>query len=159
MVPIYYRAVPDDDIPETVAKFQRIDFTGTTDFDSNFAKVTKALDTDLDCKQTHTRLLTRAKEWERSGTDSSLLLRGKDLSEAEQRIVRSAKNEPKPTALHSQSPTGNLVEFGLACTTQYLWAFRTSTLSPTQVHLNGHPLQYPLHQFCEAKSRRSCEST
>jgi len=79
MIPIYYRAVPDGDIPEAVAKFQRIDFTGTNDFDSNFAKMTKALDTDLDLKQTHTRLLTRAREWERSGTDSSFLLRGKDL--------------------------------------------------------------------------------
>ena len=102
MVPIYYRAVPDDDIPEAVAKFQRIDFTGTTDFDSNFANLTKALDTDLDLKQTHTRLLIRAREWERSETDRSFLLRGKDLSEAEQWIVRSAEKEPKPTALHSQ---------------------------------------------------------
>jgi WD40 repeat protein len=102
MVPIYYRAVPDADIPEAVARFQRIDFTGPTDFDSNFAKLTNALDTDLDWKQTHTRLLTRAREWERNGTDGSFLLRGKDLSEAEQWIVRSAEKEPKPTALHAQ---------------------------------------------------------
>jgi hypothetical protein len=102
IVPIYYRAVPDVDLPEAVAKFQRIDFTGSTDFDSNFAKLTKALDTDLDWKQTHTRLLTRAKEWEREGKDGSFLLRGKDLSEAEQWVVRSAGKEPKPTALHSQ---------------------------------------------------------
>ena len=102
IVPIYYRAVPDADIPEAIAKFQRIDFTGSTDFDSNFAKLIRALDTDLEWKQTHTRLLTRAKEWERNGTDSSFLLRGKDLSEAEQWIVKSAEKEPKPTALHSQ---------------------------------------------------------
>jgi hypothetical protein len=44
----------------------------------------------------------RAKEWERNGTDSSFLLRGKDLSEAEQWMVRSAEKEPKPMALHSQ---------------------------------------------------------
>jgi hypothetical protein len=101
MVPIYYRAVPDADVPEAVAKFQRIDFTGTTNFDSNFAQLTKALDTDLDRKQTHTRLLTRAKEWERERKDGSFLLRGKDLSEAEQWLVSSAEKEPKPTALHS----------------------------------------------------------
>ena len=102
MVPIYYRAVPDVDIPEVIARFQRIDFTVDTDFDSNFANLIKALDTDLDWKHAHTRLLTRAKEWERNGTDSSFLLRGKDLSEAEQWVVRSAEKEPKPTALHSQ---------------------------------------------------------
>ncbi len=102
MVPIYYRAVPDVDIPEAIARFQRIDFTLSTDFDSNFANLIKALDTDLDWKHAHTRLLTRAKEWERNGTDSSFLLRGKDLSEAEQWVVRSAEKEPKPTALHSQ---------------------------------------------------------
>ena len=34
--------------------------------------------------------------------DSSFPLRGKDLSEAEQWVVRSTGKEPKPTALHSQ---------------------------------------------------------
>jgi WD40 repeat protein len=102
MVPIYYRAVPDGDIPATIAKFQRIDFTDTNDFDSNFANLIKALDTDLVWKQTHTRLLTRAKEWEQNGRDGSFLLRGKDLSEAEEWIVRSAEKGLKPTALHSQ---------------------------------------------------------
>ena len=34
--------------------------------------------------------------------DSSFPLRGKDLSEAEQWVVRSAGKEPKPTPLHSQ---------------------------------------------------------
>ena len=102
MVPIYYRAVPDADIPEAIARFQRIDFTDTADFNSNFGKLINALDTDLDWKHTHTRLLTRAKEWERNGTDSSFLLRGKDLSEAEQWVVRSAEKEPKPTTRHSQ---------------------------------------------------------
>jgi TIR domain-containing protein/WD40 domain-containing protein len=102
MVPIFYRAVPDADIPEAIARFQRVDFAVSTDFDSNFAKLIKALDTDLDWKHAHTRLLTRAKEWERNGTDSSFLLRGKDLSEAEQWVVRSAEKEPKPTAIHSR---------------------------------------------------------
>jgi TIR domain-containing protein len=32
IVPICCRAVPQADIPEAVARFERIDFTGTTDF-------------------------------------------------------------------------------------------------------------------------------
>jgi WD40 repeat protein len=101
IVPILYQAVPDKDIPEAVAKFQRIDFTGGDGFDPRFAKLITSLDTDLDWKQAHTRLLTRAKEWE-PRKDSSFLLRGKDLREAEQWVAKSAEKEPKPTALHSQ---------------------------------------------------------
>jgi hypothetical protein len=104
MVPIYYRATPDADIPEAIARFQRIDFSSSTDFDLNFPNLIKALDTDLDWKHAHTRLLTRAKEWERNGTDSSFLLRGKDLSEAEQWVVRSAEKGPsRPCFIQSTS--------------------------------------------------------
>jgi hypothetical protein len=102
MVPILYRAVPDHEVPEAVAKYQRIDFSGADGFDSNIAKLTAALDADLDWKETHTRLLTRAKEWEQQEKDSSFLLRGKDLLEAEEWLAKSAEKEPKPTTLHSQ---------------------------------------------------------
>jgi WD40 repeat protein len=102
IVPIFYRAVPDHEVPEAVAKFQRIDFSGTDGFYSNFATLIAALNTDLEWKQTHTRLLTRAKEWERKGKDRSFLLRGKDLSEAEQWLAKSAEKHPQPTTLQSQ---------------------------------------------------------
>jgi hypothetical protein len=102
IVPIFYQPVPDKDIPEAVAKFQRIDFTGGDGFDAKLAKLVAALDTDLDWKQDHTRLLARAKEWEQEGKDTSFLLRGRDLREAEQWMAKSAEKEPKPTTLHSQ---------------------------------------------------------
>ena len=41
-------------------------------------------------------------EWEREGKDSSFLLRGKDLREAEQWVAKSADLDPKPTTLQSQ---------------------------------------------------------
>jgi hypothetical protein len=85
-----------------VAKFHRIDFSGSDGFDANFAKLIAALDTGLDWKRTHTRLLTRAKEWERERKDKSFLLYGKDLREAERWVAGSAEKEPKPTTLHSQ---------------------------------------------------------
>jgi WD40 repeat protein len=102
MVPVFYRAVPDNDIPENLGKFQRIDFGDKDDFDSQFKALTTALDTDLAWVQMHTRLLTRAKEWERRGKDSSLLLRGKDLIESEEWLRKRAKGDVAPTALHSQ---------------------------------------------------------
>jgi hypothetical protein len=46
IVPIFYQPVPDKDIPEAVAKFQRIDFTGRDGFDAKLAKLVAALDTD-----------------------------------------------------------------------------------------------------------------
>jgi hypothetical protein len=102
MVPIFYRPVPDEAIPEALGKFQRLNFDDNDNFDSRLAALVAALDTDLAWVQDHTRLLTRAKEWEREGRDSSFLLRGKDLREAEQWVVESAVREPKPTTLHSQ---------------------------------------------------------
>jgi WD40 repeat protein len=102
MLPILYRAVPDDDVPETLGKFQRIDFVSDDQFDEKFAALIKALDTDVTWVQTHTRLLTRAKEWEREGHDRSFHLRGKDLTEAEQWVAKGVEKEPKPTTLQSQ---------------------------------------------------------
>jgi WD40 repeat protein len=102
MVPILYRAVPDEDVPDTLARFQRIDLSEDLQFDSGFAALIKALDTDLAWVQTHTRLLTRAKEWERQGRERSFLLRGRDLGDAEQWRTRSAEHEPKPTPLQIQ---------------------------------------------------------
>ena len=102
MIPILYRAVPDEAIPEALGKFQRMDFGEEDEFGSKFAALIAALDTDLAWVQMHTRLLTRAKEWEREAKDGSFLLRGKDLREAEQWVARSAEKEPTPTTLHSQ---------------------------------------------------------
>lgn len=101
MVPVLYRAVPETAIPEALSKFQRIDFLSNGDFDANFASLITALDTDLSWVQMHTRLLTRAKEWEREGKDNSFLLHGKDLGEAERWLEKSPDKEPRATTLHS----------------------------------------------------------
>ena len=112
IVPIFHQPVPDKDIPEAVAKFQRIDFTGRDGFDVKVAKLIATLDTDLDWKHDHTRLLTRAREWEGEGKD--FLLRGRDLREAEGWVAKSAEKEPKPTTLHSQY-TAEATKKSLAC--------------------------------------------
>jgi hypothetical protein len=65
IVPVLFRPVPDKDVPEAVAKFQRIDFMATDGFGKNCRQLITALDSDLDWKEDHTRLLIRAKEWER----------------------------------------------------------------------------------------------
>ncbi len=102
MLPLFYRPVPDDSIPETLSRFQRLDFGEPAEFEAKFAALVTALDTDLPWTQAHTRLLTRAKEWERMARDSSFFLHGKDLREAEQWMGKSSDSEPKPTTLQSQ---------------------------------------------------------
>ena len=103
MVPIFYRAVPDEDDPRGVwASFKGWISAETMTLTRNSRALIVALDTDLEWVQEHTRLLIRAKEWEREGKESSFLLRGKDLREAEQWVAKSAEKEPKPTTLHSQ---------------------------------------------------------
>ena len=68
------------------------------DRDAAFAKLSSALDTDLEWARAHTRLLVRAVDWE-TRQDNSLLLRGRDLAQAEQDLAANAANEPTPTEL------------------------------------------------------------
>ncbi len=102
MIPILYRPVLDEAIPEDLGRFQRIDFGDNDNFQEKFAALITALDVDFARVQMHTRLLTRAKEWAKKAKESSFLLRGKDLTEAEHWVAMSAEKEPKPTTLQSQ---------------------------------------------------------
>jgi len=86
--PILYRTVPDAAVPDSLGKFQRIDFDREELFDEKFSVLVHALDTDVKWVQAHTRLLTRAKEWEREGNDPSSL---SDLERAENESGENAK--------------------------------------------------------------------
>ena len=77
-------------------------FREEDDFAAGFQTFLTALDTDLDWVRAHTRILTRAIEWEGKGGDRSLLLRGSDLRQAEAWLVQSADKEAKPTELQGR---------------------------------------------------------
>jgi|SRR5262245_42036883 len=47
MIPILYRSVPDDAVPETIARFQRLEIPVGAGFDTGLAALIQALDTDL----------------------------------------------------------------------------------------------------------------
>jgi hypothetical protein len=57
----------------------------------------QTLDTDLPHLRMHTRLLVRAKEWETSKGDRSLLLHGTELAEAESWLISASTKDPEPT--------------------------------------------------------------
>ena len=73
----------------------------TDDRAAAFAALERALDTDLEWSRAHTRLLVRAVEWDER-KDASLLLRGRDLEEAERELAANAGNDPRPTELQQR---------------------------------------------------------
>ncbi|MBC7813816.1 MAG: TIR domain-containing protein [Burkholderiales bacterium] len=82
-------------------------FQDSDDFDAEFAQLLQALDSDPEHVRAHTRLLVRAVEWDAKRRDSSLLLRGIDLNEAEVWLAQAASKQPAPTTLHTEYITSS----------------------------------------------------
>jgi WD40 repeat protein len=71
----------------------------TDDFDQAFKTLVDAINLDLEYVRMHTRLLTRAIEWDKKERNDSFLLRGVDLEEGELWLVKATGKEPRPTEL------------------------------------------------------------
>ncbi|MBE0670822.1 MAG: TIR domain-containing protein [Anaerolineales bacterium] len=72
------------------------------DFDKAIGETHKAIQTDYEWLKYHTKLLVKSLDWELRG-DNSLLLRGKNLKEVEQRIAEvSNKVDPQLTSLQQR---------------------------------------------------------
>jgi hypothetical protein len=103
IIPVYFRTVAQETVPECVASLNYIFFRETDDFEAAFAKLLAALHTDLLWMSMSSRLLVRALEWDRQGRDNSFVLRDKDLAKAEAWLAEAASKEGKPTELQTQS--------------------------------------------------------
>ena len=79
------------------------------DLAANFELLLEALDTDLTYIREHTRLLTRAIEWQDSNRGRSKVLRGDDLTAAEIWLAVSQSMQPVATELH-----GDYISFSRA---------------------------------------------
>ena len=101
LVPVLRReAAPGTAMPGALAARNWTFFRPDDDFAAAVDALVVALDTDLDWVRAHTRLLGRSLEWEKLDRDSSFLLRGRDLDDAEQwAAARSPDHEPQPTPL------------------------------------------------------------
>lgn len=102
IVPLLYRAVPDDALPEGIRVRNWIPIGDDGDFDQGVARAVDALDTDLAWAKQHTRWLVKALEWDGEGREGSFLLRGSELAAAEAWLASAAGKEPQPTALQSE---------------------------------------------------------
>jgi len=71
-------------------------------FEANFELLIDALDTDLEYVKEHTRLLTRAIEWDQDQRSKGLALSRQELTMAEGWLTQGVSKEPRPAELHSE---------------------------------------------------------
>lgn len=106
LIPIVFQEVTDPQdralIHPEIGEHNWIFFTDPANFDSAFADLIRALDTDLEYVREHTRLLMRASEWHNQNRESSYLLRGLDLEAAELWLTTSTAKAPTATALQAE---------------------------------------------------------
>lgn len=102
LVPIVWQSVDPETIHPEMSKLNWIFFREQDDFEQSFRNLLAALDTDLSHVEYHTDLLGKALKWEEKGCDSSFLLRGSELREAETWLAGAGAKNPKPTGLHTQ---------------------------------------------------------
>jgi response regulator RpfG family c-di-GMP phosphodiesterase len=75
---------------------------GRDDFKKAMEDALKTIHTDYEWLKYHTRLQVKALDWERQ-RDSSRLLRGKELQEAEQKLATAdTRKDPQPTTVQRQ---------------------------------------------------------
>src|SRR5262245_53899992 len=103
LVPIVHRDVAADSVPKSLGELNWIFYRESDDFNEATDKLISALDTDLSWVRAHTRLLTRAIEWDANGRNNSFVLRGDDLRSAERWLAEAgAQKERQPTALQTE---------------------------------------------------------
>src|SRR6266480_6495434 len=75
LVPVVHRDVAADRVPKSLGELNWIFCRDSDDFEEATGKLISALDTDLNWVRAHTRLLTRAIEWETKDKNKSFVLR------------------------------------------------------------------------------------
>ena len=71
LVPIVHRDVVAERVPKSLGELNQTFFRDSDDFNKATDKLISALDTDLDWVHAHTRLLTRAIEWNANGKNTT----------------------------------------------------------------------------------------
>lgn len=101
LIPIVVRDVNPKEVNPALAKVNWIYCREQDDFNEAIHKILSAIRTDLAWVEAHRRLQVRALEWEKS-KEASVLLRGRDLSTAEEQLATAGQRDPQPTDLQRQ---------------------------------------------------------
>ncbi len=102
LIPLIVRDVKSEETPQALSHLNWIFFRKQDNFEESFQKLLLGINTDFDWVDVHSRLLVRAIEWEQANKDSSFLLRGKDLHDAETQLAINTSKDPHPTDLHRE---------------------------------------------------------
>ena len=107
ILPIVYRdahELLDTDNPahNAIGKLNCVFFRDTDDFYQSFQELIDALNLDIAHIKGHTRLLTRALEWDNKGRKKGFLLKDESLAEAEYWLEVGVDKDPKPTDLQKE---------------------------------------------------------
>ena len=87
------------DVHQSMSAHNWVFLRAEDDFEANFELLVDALDTDLEYVKEHTRLLTRAIEWDQKYQKNSGELRDQELLVAEAWLAVSGFKEPSATDL------------------------------------------------------------
>jgi len=98
LIPILAREVEPDDVAFELKRLNWVELRDDEHFEENVEQLIAALETDLEWTDKHARLSVRAKEWERAGHDTSLLLRGSDLRDARRWLSEAGDHAEAPNA-------------------------------------------------------------
>ena len=90
------------DVHQSMSAHNWVSLREEDDFEANFKLLIDALDTDLEYVKEHTRLLTRAIEWDQNNRTRGLALSKQELQVAERWLTQGLSTEPKPTDLHGE---------------------------------------------------------
>ena len=102
IVPVVHGDVDEHALPPAIADAEWIFLRSDDDFATGIDKLVEALQTDLAWRDEHTRLAGRAREWLDAGRDSSYLLRGADLREAETWLSQREGHREAPTVTQAE---------------------------------------------------------
>jgi WD40 repeat protein len=94
LVPVVRRDPSTAAVPKSLSDLNWIFARDSDDFDVAIKSLMSAIDTDLDWARAHTRLLTRAIEWDGNRRDYSFALQGSDLQRAEHYLTMHERKEP-----------------------------------------------------------------
>jgi WD40 repeat protein len=98
LIPVLHAEVPGLPMPEELARLNWIFARREDELPAALERLVQALTTDLAALRLHARLLLRAREWIGAARDSSFLLRGADLEDAQQWLGAIGAAGPMPTA-------------------------------------------------------------
>ena len=103
IVPILHRE-PEKGNPmhETISATNWVYMRKSDDFEATLPSLLQAINTDLSWVATHTRLQSKALEWDREERNTSFILRGDDLEAGEVFLGMSEGKEPEPTELQTE---------------------------------------------------------